>query len=228
MGGHALGHYDKHQLTIMTTTQCNMHCVYCLTNARETGNVRRIDGAFARAIIKDYLLSCEYPWIRFYGAGEATIEMDMMKDLIDYADSISSAPIYYELQTNGFFSPDVADYVGNRFNVVYISMDGTPDVNDRQRLTYNGKGTSEIIVRNIKKLSDMTTLGIRATITKLNVGRQKEIVDYLSSLGIKFLFSKPVLPSVCSDENLEYAVPLMTYAENYIEAYRYAKDQGIL
>ena len=222
-----MGHYDKHQLTIMTTTQCNMHCVYCLTKARKNGNAYRIDETFARTIIRDYLLSCDRPWIRFYGAGEATIEIDMIKRLIDYADSISTVPIYYELQTNGFFSLDVADYIGHKFNIVYVSIDGAPNINDRQRLSNNDKSTSEIVVRNIKLLNKMTTLGVRATITVLNVDKQREIVDYFSSLGIKFMFSKPVLPSVGSNENLEYAVPLMTYAENYLDAYRYAKNKGI-
>lgn len=222
-----MGHYDKHQLTIMTTTQCNMHCTYCLTNARKNKSICRIDETFARAIIRDYLSSCEQPWIRFYGAGEATIEIDMMKRLIDYADHISAVPVYYELQTNGFFSMDVANYIGHRFHVVYISLDGAPDINDRQRLAGNGESTSETVVRNIKLLNEMTTLGIRATITVLNVNRQKEMVDYFSSLGIKYIFSKPVLPSVNSNKNLEYAVPLMEYAENYLDAYRYAKSKGI-
>lgn len=222
-----MGHYDKHQLTIMTTTQCNMHCVYCLTNAREAGNICKIDKVFARAVIRDYLLTCGQPWIRFYGAGEATLEIEIIKELIEYADSISSTPIYYELQTNGFFSPDIANYIGHKFNIVYVSIDGPPSINDKQRVTRKGRPTSEIVVCNIKSLSKMTTLGVRATITALNVDKQREMVDYFSSIGIKFMFSKPVLPSVCSNENLEYAVPLMAYAENYLDAYRYAKSKGI-
>lgn len=136
-------------------------------------------------------------------------------------------PIYYELQTNGFFSLDITEYIGHKFNVVYVSIDGTPIINDRQRLGNNGKPTSDIVVRNIKLLNEITNVGVRATITVLNVNRQKEMVDYFLSLGIKFMFSKPVLPSVDSDENLEYAVPLMTYAENYLDAYRYAKSKGV-
>lgn len=222
-----LGHYDKHQLTIMTTTQCNMHCVYCLTNARERGNVYTINEAFARAVIRDYLSSCERPWIRFYGAGEATIEFDMIKRLINYADNMSSVPVYYELQTNGYFSLDVAEYIAHKFNIVYVSIDGAPDINDKQRLSNNGKSISESIIRNIKLLNRTTTVGVRATITVLNVNKQREMVDFFSSIGIKYMFSKPVLPSVNSNENLEYAVPLMTYAENYLDAYKYAKDKGI-
>lgn len=222
-----MGHYDKHQLTIMPTTQCNMRCVYCLTNARENETIRRIDETFARSIIKDYLSSCEHPWIRFYGAGEATIEIDLMKRLINYADHISAEPIYYELQTNGFFSSEIANYIGKKFNVVYISMDGPPSINDHQRLAHDGRTTSGTVIQNIKLLNEVTTLGIRATITNLNVYKQREMVDYFLSLGIKFLFSKPVLPSVSSNENLEYAVPLMTYAKNYVDAYRYAKDKGM-
>lgn len=211
----------------MPTTQCNMHCVYCLTNTRESRNICRINEAFAKAVIRDYISSCEHPWIRFYGAGEATIEIDMMKRLIEYADTVSPVPIYYELQTNGFFAPAVAKYIGRKFNVVYMSMDGPPDINDRHRMAGNGEATSETIVRNIELLSRMTTIGVRATITVLNVDRQREMVDYFASLGIKYMFSKPVLPSVDSNENLEYAVPLMTYAEHYLDAYRYAKEKGI-
>lgn len=222
-----MGHYNKCQLTIMMTTQCNMQCIYCLTSVREVGNICKIDESFARVVIKDYLSSCEFPWIRFYGAGEATLEIDMMKRLIDYADDISSVPIYYELQTNGFFSTDIADYIGHKFRVVYISIDGSPDINNKLRLSKDGEPTSEIVVRNIKQLNKMTTLGVRATITALNVNRQREMIDYFSLFGVKFIFSKPVLPSVSFNENLEYAVSLMEYAENYVDAYRYAKDKGV-
>lgn len=222
-----MGHYDKHQLTIMTTTQCNMQCVYCLTGVRKSGNVHTINETFARAVISDYLASCERPWIRFYGAGESTIEIDMIKRLINYADNISSVPVYYELQTNGYFSLDVAEYIGHKFNVVYVSIDGAPDINDKQRLTNSGRATSEVIIRNIKLLNRMTTVGVRATITVLNVNRQREMVDYFSSIGIKFMFSKPVLPSVKHNENFEYAVSLMAYAENYLDAYKYAKEKDI-
>lgn len=222
-----MGHYDKRQLTIMTTTQCNMHCVYCLTNARENRNICRINEVFAQSIIKDYLSANNHPWIRFYGAGEATIEIAMIKKLIDYANSISSVPIYYELQTNGFFTLDVMEYIGQTFDVVYISIDGAPDINDRQRMTNNGMPTSEIVIRNIELLNRMVTLGVRSTITALNVYRQREMVDYFSSLGIKFMFSKPVLPSVNASINSEYTVSLMAYAENYLDAYKYAKKKGM-
>lgn len=131
------------------------------------------------------------------------------------------------MQTNGFFSLDVADYIGHKFNVVYISIDGSPDINDKHRLSNNGLPTSEIVVRNIKLLNRMTTLGVRATITVFNVNKQREMIDFFSSIGVKFVFSKPVLPSVDSDENLSYAVPLMAYAKNYLDAYQYAKNKGI-
>lgn len=44
------GHYDKHQLTIMTTTQCNMRCIYCLTNTREIRNISTTNETFARVL----------------------------------------------------------------------------------------------------------------------------------------------------------------------------------
>lgn len=71
----------------------------------------------------------------------------------------------------------------------------------------------------------MTTLGIRATITSLNVFRQREIVVYFLSFAIMFLLSEPIFTSIYSNENLEYTVPPMTYAENYADAYRYAKAE---
>lgn len=51
-----MGHNDKPQLTIMPTKQCNMHCIYSLTNARENEATSRIGESFARAIIKEYFI----------------------------------------------------------------------------------------------------------------------------------------------------------------------------
>ena len=77
-------------------------------------------------------------------------------------------------------------------------------------------------------------VGARVTITEKNVAQQKEVVDYFSSLGIKYIWTDPLFPTVektpvCQDEKERQVKPLNlnTYVDNYIEAYKYAKKLGV-
>ncbi len=107
-------------------------------------------------------------------------------------------------------------------------MDGPPDVNDAYRQDSLGKGKSDIIIKNIKKLVDCCTVCIRCTITDVNINKQKEIIDYYIDQGVNAIFSKPVLnPVNYSNKKNLYEINLWTYAENFIEAYFYAKKRGV-
>ncbi len=227
-----MGHYDKKQLTIMTTSRCNMRCKYCITESRAGETLTEysaiiIDETFAKLAIKDYLEGNEEPWIRFYGSGEATLEIDLMKKLIAYADSIALKPIYYELQSNTYYSEEIAHFIADKFDIIYVSYDAMPDINDSLRPGEAGENTSPVVERNIKILTQKAEVAIRSTISPLNLHKQKEMIDYFLSLGVKSVFSKPVLSSVDSKENTEYSVDLMEYAREYLDAYHYAKEKGV-
>ena len=224
-----MGHARKKQATICLTTKCNMNCKYCLSSAYESKPVS-IDINFAKRGVKDFFEMHNSYWIRFYGPGEPTLEFEKMCEIKKYAEEISGAnKLFVELQSNGVFNNDIMEWISKNVDIVYLSMDGNPNLNDVYRTDKLGKNVSDIIIRNIKNLVNHCTVCIRSTITDVNVNRQKEIIDFFSGLGVSAIFSKPVLyPVKHSNRKMSYEVDLCTYAKNFVDAHLYAKNQGVL
>ena len=177
--------------------------------------------------------------IRFYGPGEPTMEFQLLKKITDYARSKAPDSLVFEMQTNGCFSKRVCEWLLDNANILWISFDGEPEVHDKNRHFANGDRSSTIIERNVQYLNQNKgdrnlMVGARVTITNDNNNRQKQIVDYFLSLGIKHVWTDPLFPAVgnipvCYDKKkqTETKLDLDTYVTNYLEAYHYAKEKGM-
>ena len=58
--------------------------------------------------------------------------------------------ITVELQTNGTFSQSTRDWIAENVDVIWVSCDGEPYIQDKQRPFVNGKPTSSIVEENFK------------------------------------------------------------------------------
>ncbi|MCD8150798.1 MAG: radical SAM protein [Clostridiales bacterium] len=147
-----MGHCRKRMLSFFITTGCNLACDYCYVDndtIDEQGRVIRknqtIDLEFAYDAI-DYFLNNGVPsHLRFFGPGEPTVRIDVIKAIIDYAKSKSGLNVTTELQTNGAFSKDVVEYLAEEMDIIWISSDGLPIHHDAHRKDKTGKGSSRLI-----------------------------------------------------------------------------------
>jgi len=234
-------HCKKQMISFFLTTRCNLRCVYCY-NSKERAEVQEksLPLEIAKAGIDEYFTKNTSRHIRFYGPGEPTQEFELMKQITDYAKEKGDDAVTVELQTNGAFSPKVREWIWDNLNIVWVSFDGTPDIQDAQRpLGDKLSKSSPIIEENVKWLianrgNRNLMVGARVTMTDLNVNRQIEMVDYFNSLGIKYIWTDPIFPEVkkrpvCEEKDRKemYYIDLDAYVKNYIEAYRYAKTKGV-
>jgi radical SAM protein with 4Fe4S-binding SPASM domain len=224
-----MAHVNKQMISFFVTTSCNLDCSYCYTNkdVSERRN-QRLNLDFAKVGIDDFFARNSSRHIRFFGPGEPTVAFDLVKSIYEYAYGKAGEALSVEIQTNGVFSRRVADWLAENVNIVWVSSDGPPDVQDFYRFTINKKPTSRMLTSSIRYLVEngrgMT--GIRSTITEKTISRQKEIVDYFSSLGVKHIWSDPLFPAV--GEKSDYrSFDFNLYAENFLEARTYAKKKGI-
>jgi radical SAM protein with 4Fe4S-binding SPASM domain len=144
-----------------------------------------------------------------------------------------------EIQTNGAFNHDARLWMLDNMNIVWISFDGEPDVQNANRLFIDGSETSPVLEDNVlwfnaNKGARNLMVGARVTITDMNIVRQKELVDYFASLGIRNIWTDPLFSEVGAvpvSENMEKKntrkFDMDTYIEHFIEAHNYAKDFGI-
>lgn len=188
---------------------------------------RLIDLDFVEHGIKTYFSASNNYSIRFFSAGEATVAFNRMVEIYAIAKQNAGKHLQVELQTNGYFSDEVADWIERNVNILWISLDGPPQIHDAQRPTAKGLPSSPVILNNVKRFAENKTMqfGVRATILEENFNKQIELIDYFNSLGIKFVC---VAPAYSSEVNQNVSTPkLLKFAEGFVPAYLSAKQKDI-
>lgn len=229
----AWSHYKKEMISIFVTTKCNLNCDYCFTNKNKDehrGQTISID--FVKKGIDDYFETDYMRHVRFFGAGEPTVEIELLKEIHAYAIKKGGPSVTFEIQTNGSFSDAIANWLKDNIDIIWISCDGTPEIQDKHRPFFNdSRKTSAVIEKNIKILNKSTNksfVGIRATITAENITKQKEMIDYFYKLGIRDIWVDPIFPSVSEKILVEdNSIDMMLFADEFIQATEYANSKGM-
>ena len=242
-------HYNKKMISFFLTTKCNLCCRYCY-NSIERNKIKEytLPLEIAKAGIDWYFSKNNYRHIRFYGPGEPTQAFDNMVNITNYAKAHRNGGerVTVEIQTNGVFTKEVREWILNNVNIIWISFDGMPDIQDYNRplnqmyySRFSSSKTSSIIEENVRWLinnsaSHELMVGARATITDNNLHFQKEMVDYFDGIGIKNIWTDPVFYSVeempvnmSSERRGTLKFDMDAYIDNYVTAYKYAKNKGI-
>lgn len=242
-------HCNKRMLSFFLTTKCNLCCRYCY-NAKERNSIEEqtIPLHVAFSAVDWYFATNDSRHIRFYGPGEPTQAFETMKQITEYAKAHSNGGerVTVEIQTNGIFSDEVRKWILENVNIVWMSFDGMKDIqnynrpiNPQYREMFAGKTSAEVLEENVKWLIENKDerdlmVGARVTMTDNNVSKQREMVDYFYSLGIRYVWTNPLFYSVGKipvnqDEEKRqiYHFDIDAYVDNYIDAYYYAKNKGL-
>ena len=174
-------------VTLFLTTACNLRCTYCYASA---GNVapkfmsidtarRGIDFAAANAVRR----GVPYFEVGYHGGGEPTLNWRVLTASFDYARA-KAAELKLELRsslaTNGVLSDARTDWVVAHLGGISLSCDGLPSVHDRCRLTASGKGSSQRVLRTMRRFDAAKfRYGVRLTVTAEHISTLAESVEYL-------------------------------------------------
>lgn len=227
-----MAHVRKQVITFYLTTKCNLKCVYCYTyrNIAIKKEHQVLNLSFAKKGIDDFFRDYSSRHIRFYGIGEPTLEFDLMKQIADYARQKSEGELTIELQTNGIFSDKVAQWIAENVDILWVSCDGPPEIQNLQRPTCGEGESSKVVEKSLKYLNSIENIqvGVRSTLTVPMIKKQRELVKYFAGLGIKYVNVHPACNPVeekGSKEQFEWDP--IEFAENFLDAHNEAKKQGI-
>lgn len=153
------------QLVFEVTDDCNLRCKYCTYGELYEGYDPRgrESLSFKKACnILDYLAKlweesienslCQPFALSFYG-GEPLIEMNLIKEIIQYAESlnITSKKFHYTMTTNGLLLNKHMDYLADKEFDLLISLDGN-ERNHSYRVDHKGKNSHKRVIENIRLL----------------------------------------------------------------------------
>jgi radical SAM protein with 4Fe4S-binding SPASM domain len=189
------------------TQQCNLSCKYCYVDADITkSNFMTFETAIR--IIDEMLLinhaRNEKTTILFHG-GEPFLNFEVMRRVAEYYAGIDEKDINFELQTNAtLLTPEHIEFI-KKCNVnVGISLDGAKDIHDKNRVTQNGYGSFDMVMKGIELLKQNNiNFGVIVVLTKQNCRQVDDIFDLLVKLGIRSFSINPVFYGGRCSENID-------------------------
>ena len=220
--------WHKGQLSLFLTTQCDLRCTYCYMPKREVKAEHRfLRLEYARAGIRFLAENYNSKAIRFFGAGEPTLAFGLMKDIWQEALATLGPDASMEIETNGHFGGGIAAWIEENADVVWISCDGPPSVQDINRPTAMGGASSPIVEANIRRLSRRTGLqvGVRITTRDPSAQHQERLLRYFAELGVLHIAISPVYYSYVNPEC--QPVSLMEFAKGFVPAFEAARRLGV-
>lgn len=159
-----VGHYAEHRLeglTLQVTQQCNLRCSYCAYSGlyynREHSSERMSVETAMSAI--DFLLEhsdeMKELHISFYG-GEPLLEFDLIKKCVSYVkEKVEGKRVTFGMTTNGtLLTEEVVSYlVAHDFSLA-VSLDGSKKEHDSNRKFRSGKGSFDLIMKNLQYMKE--------------------------------------------------------------------------
>ena len=174
-------------LTLYVNNQCNLRCRYCYSqpgaHAEEVVSEQAVRAA--SRLVAGMCAECNLPFtLAFHGGGEPTLDPSHVDRLLEIAGQ-EAARFGVHLQTyiatNAVVSEATARWLATRFDLVGVSCDGPPEIQNRHRPGRDGRLLSEYVGRTTSRLRQYDRpFHIRATISRETIDRQAEIVSYLA------------------------------------------------
>ena len=141
-------------LILEVTQHCNLRCTYCTVSGAACDAPRQADMSLETMLQSiDFFAehNREYPSasISFFG-GEALLRFDEIRRAVAYAEErIQDKPLDFNISTNGvLLTAEVANWLAEHPSVLLTCTINGP-YHDFYRLTPNGEGSLEQILRNL-------------------------------------------------------------------------------
>lgn len=141
-----------HFFVIRSTTECNFNCRYCYANTGSKGHPMPVNTM--KTIIERVMaeLPAPLPVFEFHG-GEPLLNLPSILEAMEYGYSIVDKyrkNLQFLIQTNGsLITPQILKEL-EVYNVgVGISLDGSEEVHNRNRVFYDGRGTWQKVMQGL-------------------------------------------------------------------------------
>jgi uncharacterized protein len=178
--------FHPESLTLYMNNRCNLRCVYCHTDTAQE-LIARLDLDVIAAAAEIVAENCREKGIPFYavfhGGGEPILHRQRVEHALERITEIATkydVELFRYVATNGIMSGEKAIWLARHFDLVGLSCDGPPDVQNSQRPHWNGDATARIVEHTAHVLHEQGCLyNIRTTITRATLDRQAEIADYI-------------------------------------------------
>lgn len=223
---------DSHNLSVIfqLTDICVLSCKYCFARGAHKGDNPKVSDYLLKKVISQafetHHESVTFEWT----GGEALLMgVDFFKQVKKLQKQHATKPYANCVQTSGYLlDKDLIDYlVDNGFDVS-ITIDGTKEVHDANRPAQNSQTSFDRVMETRAYIAEKQGFcGFISTITKNNLGHEKEILEFFSRLGIDSFHSNPYIffdKNIVKDKDI--ALNNKDYASYFISQFNVWYERG--
>ena len=176
-------------ITVVMNLDCNFACTYCYEGEMK-GKLYMTDETAGRLtdFIKERFAGKKFLNLDFYG-GEPLLSLELIKtissELKSFAESRGAA-YTFTLVTNGsLFTRKTAEELASLgLTGIKTTLDGPAEVHNSCRPFKSGRGSFDLIIRNIRETCDIVKIGVGGNFQRQNYDRFPELLDYLEREGL--------------------------------------------
>jgi uncharacterized protein len=189
------------------SADCNLRCTYCFYLDKgslypETSQHRMSDEVL-EAMISSFMAVDQDVYSIGWQGGEPTLMgTDFFRKVVELEERYGrrGAVVANGLQTNAtLIDDDLASLLARYRFLVGVSIDGPQDIHDCFRKRSDGTGSHSSVLRGIERLRrNKVEFNGLVLVSSANVGRAREVYNYLCDLGIYY---HQYIPCVEFDES---------------------------
>ncbi len=222
---HNLLFYEPVCLTVYSSLACSLNCSYCFAKHERNDQLDLDFGFFTDAAWKVAFNCMQHkePFTAvFHGGGEPSLDPrlpEMLGELKKICGT-TGLTLFTYIATNGVMDAEKARWIAENFDEIGLSVDGPPDIQNKQRPLRGGGGSSGIVGRTAEIFKNLKgKLTVRATVLSENFRRIREIADYCAeTLRADEIHIEPVYQRGSG--------PAAELADAFCENYLAAKEDG--
>lgn len=169
-------------LVLSLTGKCNFACRYCYASEHHKGAMSTEVACLAVKLAAKQ--NAGEPFIIQFSGGEPLLNFSTLQAVVALVEQENIA-CQLQIQTNAsLLNEEIANYLYKHKVGIGVSLDGRPKVNDKLRLTLDGKGATAKILQGVTLLANLGIgCGLTCVVSSENVDQLEGIIDFAYYLG---------------------------------------------
>nr|WP_034847152.1 Cys-rich peptide radical SAM maturase CcpM [Ruminiclostridium josui] len=214
-------------ITLQITKQCNLRCKYCIYSGDYENRVHSNEKMTLETAQKaidfyiDHSRDNDKGLLAFYG-GEPLLEFEFIKNCVEYFEEKAEGKyIHFSVTTNAtLLTEEIVEYFQKHNVHLLISLDGSSEIHNKNRVYRDDKGTFEKVMENLEMVKTKFPDFLSSNITFNAVLDPRNEFSCVNNFFTDFELAKEASVMASEISNL-YRKDTVKASENYISEIEY-------
>lgn len=178
------------------TDKCVLSCRYCFAKGAHDGKISTFKTDILELAIKQaFETRHQYIVFEWTGGEPLLVGIEFFRKVVELQNKYATKPYDNNVQTSGnYFDTELIDFLlENNFNIS-TTIDGTESVHNKNRPANGNKPSFQNVQRTRQYIKNKGgDCGFISTVTKHNLGHEKEIMKFFQEQNVHSFHSNPYI-----------------------------------